>query len=82
MMISPEAYYEMFLKGKTAEQIRAEIRSLQREIRRLRRPTLFKEKEIKPDRNVRLKMTCAYLERACQALMDQEEYLSQATDVM
>ena len=37
MMIGPEAYYEENLKGKTAEQIMTAIRSLKRDINRLKR---------------------------------------------
>ena len=36
MMIGPETYYEENLKGKTAEQIMTAIRSLKREINRLK----------------------------------------------
>lgn len=36
MMISPESYYEMNLKGKTAEQIMSAIRGLKNEIGHLK----------------------------------------------
>ena len=36
MMISPETYYEMNLKGKTAEQIMSAIRGLKNEIGHLK----------------------------------------------
>lgn len=36
MMISPETYYEEYLKGKTKEQILSAIRGLKREIGRLK----------------------------------------------
>ena len=32
MMISPEGYYEFYLKGKTQEQIKSTIRGLKNEI--------------------------------------------------
>ena len=35
MMVDPEWYYEEYLKGKSVEQIRSRIRSLQRKIRQL-----------------------------------------------
>ena len=37
MMISPESYYEIALKGKTPQEIMKEIRSLKKEINRLKR---------------------------------------------
>lgn len=36
MMISPEGYYEEYLKGKTAEQIMTAIRGLKQEIGHLK----------------------------------------------
>ncbi len=36
MMIDPETYYEINLKGKTAEQIMSAIRGLKQEIGRLK----------------------------------------------
>ena len=36
MMISPEGYYEEYLKGKTKEQILTVIRGLKQEIGRLK----------------------------------------------
>ena len=36
MMISPESYYEEYLKGKTKEQIMTAIRGLKQEIGRLK----------------------------------------------
>ena len=37
MMVDPEWYYEEYLKGKSVEQIRSRIRSLQRKIRQLQK---------------------------------------------
>ena len=37
MMISPEGYYEEYLKGKTKEQILTIIRGLKQEIGRLKK---------------------------------------------
>ena len=36
MMISPESYYEEYLKGKTKEEITTAIRGLKQEIGRLK----------------------------------------------
>lgn len=72
MMIGPEAYYEFNLKGKTADQIMTKIRSLRREIARLKRglehPDYVRKR--KPSELTQLSCTQQYLERAKQALID------------
>ena len=75
MMVSPEWYYEDKLKGKTAEQIKKEIRSLKRKIGHLKKVVAdprnyIEEWCICPDPQVQLEMHSLYLERAIEALMD------------
>lgn len=70
MMICPETYYEEHIKGKSAEQIMTVIRSLKKEIGRLKStiehpdyaPTMC------PTESTRLWCTRLYLERAIIAL--------------
>lgn len=74
MMISPEAYYEEFLNGKTIDQIQTVIRRLKREIGHLKNtmenPEYPFELHICPDESTQLWSTRLYLERAKQALAD------------
>lgn len=70
MMISPEMYYEMNLKGKSQEEILREIRSLKREIGHLKRSledTTTEVSEVCPSRLTMLKCNRDYLNRAIQA---------------
>ena len=71
MMISPEAYYEEQLKGKTIEQIMRVIRGLKQEIGHLKNmmesPDYAQEFVIHPSEGVRLDCTREYLEKAKQA---------------
>ncbi|UJF16270.1 hypothetical protein LZ578_03840 [Jeotgalibaca sp. MA1X17-3] len=71
MMISPESYYEEYLKGKTREQIMTTIRGLKQEIGRLKNTMEDPEYGIKeivhPSEDTRLHWTREYLERARQA---------------
>lgn len=71
MMISPEGYYEEYLKGKTKEQIMTAIRGLKQEIGRLKNtmesPDYGKEPIMHPSEDTRLHWTREYLERAKQA---------------
>jgi hypothetical protein len=71
MMISPEAYYEEYLKGKTKEQILTVIRGLKQEIGRLKNtmenPDYVVKPIINPSEDTRLHWTREYLERAKQA---------------
>ena len=74
MMISPETYYEMNLKGKTAEQIMSAIRGLKNEIGHLKNvmehPDYGSEPIMCPSESTRLWCTREYLERAKVALME------------
>ena len=70
MMISPETYYEMNLKGKSQEEIMKKIRSLKIQIRQLKRSienTDVMAFEVFPSRLTRLKCDRDYLERAIRA---------------
>jgi len=71
MMISPEGYYEEYLKGKTKEQIMTAIRGLKQEIGRLKNtmesPDYGQEEIVHPSEDTRLHWTREYLERAKQA---------------
>ena len=78
MMVDPEWYYEEYLKGKTAEQIRSRIRSLQRKIRQLQKEVDNPNSGgwmICPGPEVQLQMHRLYLQQAKEALMDAIEYL-------
>lgn len=72
MMICPETYYEEYLKGKNAEQIMTAIRSLKREISRLK--TIMEKPDYQcmmhPSEDVRIWCNRLYLDRARQALVD------------
>ena len=72
MMISPETYYSSYLEGKTADEIMKCIRSLKKEINRLKNTMEHPEygtKEIMhPSEDVQLWCTRLYLECAKQAL--------------
>ena len=72
MMISPETFYEMNLKVKTAEQIMTTIRGLKQEIGRLKNIVEHPEYEctIKPSERTRISCSQDYLERAKQALVE------------
>lgn len=71
MMISPESYYEEYLRGKTKEQIMSAIRGLKQEMGRLRNtmenPDYGQQEIIHPSEDTRLHWTREYLERAKQA---------------
>ena len=72
MMISPESYFEMNLKGKTEKEIRSAIRGLKDEIGRLKNimenPDYGSEPLVHPAEDVRIWCNRMYLERAKQAL--------------
>lgn len=70
MMISPEAFYEMNLKGKTADQIMTVIRGLRQEIGRLKNIVENPEYECTKRPSERTRISCSqdYLERAKEAL--------------
>ena len=72
MMMSPESYYTD-LKGKTAEEILAELNGLRQEISELKaalRSNDLTEPDIKPSRDVRLAMALDYLDMAKKALLE------------
>ena len=71
-MICPETYYEMNLKGKTASQIMTAIRSLKREINRLKNTMEHPDYQptICPSEDVRISCSRDYLARAIKALED------------
>ena len=78
MMVDPEWYYEEYLKGKSADQIRSRICSLQRKIRQLQKEVDNPNSDgwmICPSTEVQLEMHRLYLQRAKEALMDTIEYL-------
>lgn len=68
MMISPEGYYEEYLKGKTKEQIMAAMRGLKQEIGRLKdtmeSPDYGVGPIIHPSEDTRIHWNREYLERA------------------
>ena len=70
MMISPGVYYEEYLKGKNAEQIMTVIRSLKREISRLKNIIEHPEYQCMMDPSEAVRISCNryYLEQAKQAL--------------
>ena len=72
MMISPETYYEEYLKGKKPEEILKAIRSLKREITRLKNIAEHPEYvcEMHPSESVRISCSQDYLERAKLALKE------------
>ena len=70
MMISPETYYEMKLKGKSQEEIMKKIRSLKIQIGQLKRSIENADDivcEVFSGKLTRLKCNRDYLERAIQA---------------
>jgi hypothetical protein len=71
-MISPETYYEEYLKGKTPEEILKAIRSLKREITRLKNIAEHPDYvcELHPSESVRISCSQDYLERAKLALKE------------
>ena len=73
MMISPEGYYEEYLKGKTAAQIMTAIRGLKNEIGHLKNtmehPDYCEQPIIYPSASSRMWCTRLYLERAKEAFV-------------
>lgn len=73
-MISPEGYYEEYLKGKNEKQIMTAIHGLKQEMGRLKNtmesPDYGSEAIIMPSESTRLWCTRLYLDRAKQALAD------------
>ena len=71
MMISPESYYEEYLRGKTKEQIMTDIRGLKQEIGRLKNIIEGPDDGLKtimhPSESTQIYWTRKYLELAKQA---------------
>ena len=69
-MISPETYYELYLKGKNEKQIMTIIRSLKREISRLKNIMEHPKYQcmIHPNESVHISCNRQYLEKAKQTL--------------
>lgn len=74
MMISPEGYYEEYLKGKNKEQIMSAIRGLKQEIGRLKNtiesPDYIQEPIMHPSEDTRLHWTREYMDRAKLAYVE------------
>lgn len=74
MMISPESYYELHLKGKSEKEILFAIRGLKNQIGHLKNtmehPDYGKEPLVHPTADVRIWCARLYLERARQALFE------------
>ena len=75
MMISPETFYEMRLKGKNEAEIMSVIRSLKHEIGRLKNIVehpdyASREVAMFPSETTRISCSRFYLERAIQALKE------------
>lgn len=74
MMISPDCYYDTYLKGKNQKQIITAIRGLKQQIGELKNimehPDYSSALKVCPDESVRLECGRLYLERAKQALME------------
>lgn len=72
MMICPETYYEMNLKGKDEKQLLSAIRGLKNEIGHLKKvmehPDYKNTPIMHPSESVRVSCTREYLTRAIQAL--------------
>ena len=74
MMISPEGFYDAYLKGKTTDEILTVIRSLKREINYLKTTIEHPEYQcmIHPSESTRISCNRLYLEQAKQALWDSD----------
>ena len=74
MMIRPEAYYIIYLQGRTAEELLTRIRSLKMETGQqknaLENPDRAKEDLGEPSFSTRIKWNRVFLELAKQALAD------------
>ena len=74
MMISPESYYEEYLKGKTKEEIMTAIRGLKQEIGHLKNsmenPNDGMKTVIHPSEDIRIYWSREYLDIAKQAYVE------------
>ena len=86
MMMSPDTFYEIKLKGKNAAQIMTVIRGLKQEIGRLKNIVehpdyKYREIEVHPSETVQIGASRHYLECAKQALIEAGgEYIPSATE--
>lgn len=84
MMICPESYYEMNLKGKDEKHLRSAIRGLKNEMGHLKNvmenPNYEEQDTIHPSEDVRISCIREYIARAIQAVeeMGAEYQLSKA----
>ena len=78
MMISPDAYYNAYLKDRSIDEIKSSIRSLKREIGHLKNVMEHPDymPTSKPDESTQLWCARMYLERAIQALKEAGETYS------
>ena len=74
MMISPQGYYDTYLKGKTADELLTTIRSLKREINYLKKTIEHPEYQcmIHPSESTKILCNRMYLEQAKKALLDSD----------
>lgn len=75
MMMCPDVFYEMKLKGKTPEQIMSVIRGLKQEIGKLKNfmehpDYKYREWEVHPSEDVQIACNRLYLEKAKQAFTE------------
>ena len=74
MMISPECYYDLYLRGKTKEEIASEIKKLKRDISDLKKvledPLVYETAVIYPAPQTQLWYSLEYLDKAVKAYED------------
>lgn len=74
MMISPEVYYEEYLKGKSEKEIIKAIRDSKREIEHLKNilenPDNISDEIVHPSESTRIYWTREYLNKAKEALVE------------
>ena len=74
MMLSPESYYEEYLKGKTKEEIMTATRGLKQETGQLKnsmeKPYDGMKAVMHPSEDTRLHWSCKYLDKAKQAYVE------------
>ena len=74
MMLSPESYYEIVLKGMNEEELRGAVAELEEEISRLRKAVEHPNYEMmlwtSPSEEVQLHYTRQYLKLAKRALAE------------
>jgi hypothetical protein len=86
MMMCPDTFYEMKLKGKSPEQIMSVIRGLKQEIGKLKNfmehpDYKYREWAVHPSEDVQIACNRLYLEKAKQALLEVgETYIPSAAE--